>query len=482
MTESYSTSAAENLLSRLNRISSTKSVYMIAGLLVLAWIIESMEIGVAGAIIPILKEQMGLSSSQVGLLAISSTLGIVIGLAPAGVLADRYGRKKILVAGVASSSFFILIAGAFPNFWWVVAMRFLAGLGEGAVFPLPYTMMSEYIKPGRRATSIGWINGLLTMSYFIPAAVGAWAVASFAPDVAWRVIFLVAGLPLIFSILLAWLLPESPRWLVSKGKISEAREVVEKLERESRIDPDDSFADPRIINALRTDAQARRTSIGMLFDSPYLSRSLISWSAYTGGLVLWYAMLVYAPTIFSDKGIALGSAILFTGIMLMIAGFGAILQGYLADSFGRKSIVLGYALLASVGIVGIGYAPPGILLVGAGLLAAVFGLGIYPVMKIYIAEQYPTYMRGLGTGSGEAVGRFFGGVLPPYFIPAILAAGGVKVVMWFVAAILLVMLLPMMIWGRETKGLSIEEAGSSGAIEEEESVSEIAPDRPARER
>lgn len=96
--------------------------------------------------------------------------------------------------------------------------------------------------------------------------------------------------------------------------------------------------------------------------------------------------------------------------------------------------------------------------IGAAFLVAFFGLGIFPILKLYIAEQYPTGLRGAGTGLGESAARIVGGVLAPFYVPFILKAGGVSAVFLFVALLAVIFLVPLMVFGRETARVTIEKA------------------------
>jgi len=460
---SISKTTEANLLSRLDRLPITRSIVGIMLLLVMAWIIEAFDIGVVGQTVLILKKLWKLDPSAVGLLGTSSTIGVVIGVYFAGRLMDKYGRKKVLLVGVAWFCFFTLIGVVFPNLYWIVAMRFIAGLGEGAVFPIPYLLISEFVGAKRRGAVVSCLNAGLCAAYILPNLVGIWAVTSFPMEVAWRVPFIVGGIPIVFVIFLKLWVPESPRWLLQQGRIEEVEKLVIKFENEAGLEHDKTLINPGILKSLETEGnQKNRAAMSMLFKKPFLSRSLISWGLYTATLICWYAMLVYAPTIFATKGFAMNNALLFTGAMMMIGGIGEVFIGTLSDKYGRKPVYLVYSILAAIGMVMLSLASTFTGLVVSGIIAAFFGFGTLPLAKIYIAEQYPTYLRGAGSGVGEAVARLFGGVLITYYISFILSAGGVNAVFWFVAAAFIVFVIPMAIWGQETAGRSVEETGSTG--------------------
>ncbi len=450
--------AEDNILARFDRLPVTRTIAATVLLLVLAWIIESFDIGIIGTVLPTLRKLWTLTPADVGFLGTSSTLGVVIGLALAGHFADLIGRRKVVIIGVAWFAVFTLVGAIIPRLDWVASMRFIAGLGEGAVFPIPYLMIAEFINPKRRGAAVGVMGALLIASYVLPSFVGAWAVASYPPQESWRILFLIGGAPLLYVLALVRWLPESPRWLLKAGHYDEARLMVERLEDEAHLPHDVDLH--RIPDAAALPAEEARYHWSAVFAQPFLKRSIITWSVYGGALLMFYAPLVYGPTILVEKGLKLGSALVFTGIMMTTAGFGSLLQGYVADRFGRKTIILTYSLLAAAGYVVLAFIDVRAAVIGAAFLVAFFGLGIFPILKLYIAEQYPTGLRGAGTGLGESAARIVGGVLAPFYVPFILKAGGVSAVFLFVALLAVIFLVPLMVFGRETARVTIEKAGS----------------------
>src|SRR5437764_10471076 len=132
--------AQEAIPARIDRLPVSREMWGIMLLAGVAWLVESYDVGVIGSVLPSLQKEFHLGAFSVGLLAIASTLGIVISVIPAGWMADTIGRKKILITGTAWYAVFSLLCGFAPTPAALVVLRFVAGLGMGAIFPISYAM------------------------------------------------------------------------------------------------------------------------------------------------------------------------------------------------------------------------------------------------------------------------------------------------------------------------------------------------------
>ncbi|GMA56380.1 hypothetical protein GCM10025858_08830 [Alicyclobacillus sacchari] len=207
-----------NLLTRLDRIPLTPRIVGIILLLSLVWLAEAFDIGIVGPVLTTLEKSWHLASWQVGLLAIASTIGIVLGMLPSGMIADKFGRRRVILFGILWFSVLTLLGSLVSNVGSLFAIRLLAGIGEGAVLPMPYLILSEFTGNRRRAVSVGYANGILTAAYIVPSVVSLWALHNYPADYAWRVPFLLGGIPLIMLIPIYLWLPESPRYLLERGQ------------------------------------------------------------------------------------------------------------------------------------------------------------------------------------------------------------------------------------------------------------------------
>ncbi|MCD7985192.1 MAG: MFS transporter [Desulfovibrio sp.] len=455
-----------NLISRLDRMPMNKSVMLLVGLLSWCWVMEAFDIGMIGQVVLVLKNLWHMDAGTIGILGSCSTAGVVIGTACAGFLTDRFGRKKILLWGVFIFTFFTLVGSVIADLWWIVSMRFIAGLGAGAVFPLPYLMISEIAPASHRGILVCICNAVLTAAYVLPTLCGSWAIRNFPLETAWRVPFIVGGIPIITIWFFHNYLPESPRWLMKRGRHEEVRRLVERLEKSAGVEHDDNFVDPQVLrNLQRTETDrsvGRVANWRMLFQPPYLSRSLVSWSMFSAGLITWYVVMVYVPTILTTYGFELSNSVILAGAMTVLGGVGSVVMGPLADKYGRKLVWSLYVIITIISLFLLTSTESITALLCIGALVAFFGTGIMPICKVYVAEQYPTELRGVGTGFGEAVSRIVGGVLATYYLAFFLAMGGVKAVFIFMAVAFGIAIIALWLWGQETAGRSVEDTASTG--------------------
>lgn len=445
----------QDIAARLDRLPLSSFSWKLLIMVAPAWIIEAYDIGIVGPTIAVLKQLWAPTASQIATLAIASTVAIVIGLIPSGMLVDRFGRRQMLIYGIAWFSIFTGLAAFSPNIETLTVLRFLAGLGMGAVFPLPYVYITEFISPAARAKFVGYLNGLLTANYLLPPLAAIYFLGSYDHAIAWRMLYGIAFIPLVYSIILAYALPESPRWLATHGRGSDAVALVKRVEEETERSTHEPLPAPVVAAAAPAAATVDRSAI---FRPPFLRQTIVVWLAFFGSLPVFYVLVTYAPTLMVAQGFKLTNSLAFVAMLQLSGGIGGVVQGFIGDRAGRRPAIVWYAALAVLGLLGLAYGNSVPVVLLSGIVVGFFGLGIYPVVKIYIAEQYPTAIRGFGSGSAESFARLLGGVVFVYCVPFISQAGGTKLVTLTVAVIvLLATLMPVALFGRETKGRNIDD-------------------------
>jgi len=443
---------------RLERLPVSWFTWKIVFLAGLAWFIESLSIGSLGVVLEPLKKTMHLSSSDVGVLTASSTLGIVIGLIPAGFLADRLGRKRILVFGIIEYSLFTILCAFSPNFEMLLIFRFLSGFGMGAVFPLPFAIVSEFVNHRQRTLFNGLMDACLSIGYFIAPILGFIILPHFPGTFAWRVFFIIAGLPILYAALIQKALPESPRWLIKKARYTEAEHVMTRIETEVEILTKAPLPQPEFNNTVIIQTSSERVTPFTPWKKPYLRRTLSRCVAATGAFFMFYIVNTYMPTLFSSKGFSLADSLLFTAIITGVAIPGKLLNGYLAEHYGRKMVYLIFMGLAGVASLFFGVATTAVSMILFACVMSFFGTGTFPALKMSYAEQYPTHLRTTGTATVEAVGRLFGGVVGSYAMPIILNLhNGLAIGFYSVAFVALVALIIEIGFSPETKEVTLEQ-------------------------
>lgn len=446
---------------RLDRLPATKFAVKLLLMLVPVWILESYDIGTIGTTVAVVKQLWEPSAFEVGALAVSSTLAIAVGLTQSGRLVDRYGRRAVLLWGVVWFSVTTVIAGLSPNIWFLIIFRFIAGLGLGAVFPLPYVYLAEFMAPRLRARFVGYLNGVLTAAYVLPPLTAIFLLSEFSHEASWRLLHIIAVVGLIYVAVVYKVLPESPRWLVLHERGQEALKIVDEIEK-SALAGGHLLETPDIapaVDRIKGDqASGRRRPATDIFRPPLLRRTIVIWLAFFGTLPLFYVVLAYAPTLLVASGFKLTNSLALVAGLQLLGGLGGLLQGILGDRLGRRPLIAGYGVLSAIGLAILAARGPLFTLIIAGVLVGFFGLGIFPVTKLYNAEQYPVELRGTGTSSTEAFGRLFGGVVFAYLVPFITKTTGNAGVLWTVCILTVATtVIPVWFFGRETRGVDIDD-------------------------
>src|SRR6516165_4737135 len=223
---------------RLDRLRWGRFHTLVVVALGITWILDGLEVTLAGAISPALKESpvLHFSNADVGLASSSYLAGAVLGAMLFGWLTDRLGRKKLFFITLALYLLATAATSLSWNLWSFAFFRFLTGAGIGG----EYTAINSTIQELVPARYRGWTDLVINGSFWVGAAVGATGSivlldpAVLAPDVGWRLAFVIgAVLGLVIFLMRLWL-PESPRWLMTHGRVEDANKVLDQIEREFR--------------------------------------------------------------------------------------------------------------------------------------------------------------------------------------------------------------------------------------------------------
>jgi putative MFS transporter len=342
--------------------------------------------------LPVLIGLWHISPAQSGLLIGSSYVGQLIGALLFPWLAEKFGRIRSATAAVALMSVMSLGCATAENFSVLFACRLIQGIGVGGEMPVAAAYISELSKARGR--------GRFFMLYEMIFPIGLMATGQIAalvvPAFGWRAMFLIGGIPgLIVTVLLSRL-PESARWLISKGRIAEAEFVVKQMESSAGRTPpaESSIAAPTFV-------QANQTKWTEVLGASYRGRTLIVWTLWATAYFVTNSLNNWMPTLYRTVyHLELRDALRAASLTNIAQVIILLVCAFSVDRIGRRnwivaSFVAGVVTLASLGFSGAENVRSVMIL--ATLSYGIIG-SVNAVLYLYTPEIYPTRIRAIGTG------------------------------------------------------------------------------------
>jgi len=455
------TAQMRQLESALDGIGVTRSHKSIIFLVVCGVLFDVFEQNAVGLVGPLLRTHWGLSATDIGFLNTVTFIAAALGRLGSGYFADIKGRRYMLNVNLALFTFGAILCATAPNYTVLAGGRFIVGLGLGGEITTAVTMLAEFCSKRFRGTAVGLINvgggGLGNM--LAPAfALGVFAI--FPGENAWRWMFACLVLPAVFIVFYRRFVPETPRYLLSQGRVQEANHVLSML-ASGRL-ANGVFEERQFITA---DAEAiapqqRKTSLADIFSGGYARRTIAvgiaSWMTFGAQL----SVLTLMPTILVAQGYSITKSFAFTIVMQSGSLLGAITASVMGYSFPRKRVLTAGAIAACLAGLAFGNLSSSVALVLVlGALFQFCVLTLNTSIWIYAPELYPTRMRGLGVSFLLALGTV-GGAMSQ------LAAGKMfdlygAAGMFGMIAVMYAVFATAVQFAPETFGKSIEEEGES---------------------
>ena len=408
-------------------------------------------------VLPILVPLWHITPPEIGILIGASYVGQIIGALAFSWGAERYGRIPCAAAATAIYAVMSLACATAWSFNVLLAFRFIQGIGVGGEMPVAATYISELSKAHGRGRFFMLYEMIFPIGLMVTGQVGAILV----PLMGWQIMFLIGGVPGLVIALMLLRLPESPRWLIGKGRLAAADAVVRRLEAAASDKSSTTVAAPKI-EALPQQVEVSQRSRGKwseLLSPAYRGRTLIAWVLWASAYLVANGLNNWMPTLYTTLyHLELTQALRAASLTNVAQVVLVLICALVIDRTGRKYWMMGAFGLGAVtlGILGFGGAKDVSWLIVLGTIS--YGLigSIAAVVYLYTPEIYPTRMRAVGTGVATSWLRIASAIGPTLIGFMLGKGGGIDSVFLMFAAVAIVGLIAAtrMI---ETRNLRLEE-------------------------
>ena len=439
---------AAGIAARLERLPLTSYQRGIFLVIATAWFFDSMDLGALTFVLGSIRAEFGLTPAAAGLLSSMSFVGMFLGAASAGLVADRFGRIVVFQTSMVFWGLGSVACGLAPDAWWLGLARILLGFGMGMEFPVAQSMVSELMPAKNRGRYIAYLEGFWPIG-FICSGLLCLAVLSVAN---WRWVFILEGVPAVFVLIVRRYVPESPRWLAARGDAARAERVMAGIEAKVL-----SRSGVAVLPAPQRLAPATvgATGFGALWSGIYVKRTAMLWGLWFFALLGYYGLTTWLGALLQQKGFPVTKSIYYT-ILISLAGVpGFLVAAWAVEAAGRKPTCIAALLGSAAACYFYGNAETQTGLILFGLAMQFFLFGMWSVLYAYTPELYPTRVRATGSGFASAVGRL-GSLLGPYIVGVVLPSWGAGGVFTLGAGAFVLAAAVVLALGEETRGRTLE--------------------------
>ena len=436
------------ILERLEKLPVGNFHYKLLVVTGLGWLFDSMDTGLISFVLPVLAKEWGLSPEQVGWIGSIGLIGMALGAVLAGTVADKFGRKNVFAATVILYSVSTGLCALAWSYESLLTFRFLVGFGLGGELPVAATLMSEYAPTELRGRFIVLLESFWGLGWLVAALISYFMIPAFG----WHIAFIIGALPALYVFLIRLHMPESIRYLLSKGRIDEAREIILSLEKILGV-PSKPF-DKEFVEE---STPIFKLNVSTLWTKTFRVRTLMLWIAWFGIVFSYYGIFMWLPSIVFAQGFEVVKTFEYVLIMTLAQLPGYFAAAWLVDIIGRRYTLSSFLLLSGICAYFFGNAATadGILMWGAAM--SFFNLGAWGVIYTYTPELYPTAIRALGSGWAAGFGRI-GGMLAPMLVGVLLAGGAqMNFIFLMFASVFVIISGVVLSLGIESKKKSLEE-------------------------
>lgn len=405
--------------------------------------------GYAIAIIGFTWATMGnafeVTTADKGLIAAAVLIGIFVGGGLFGWVTDKVGRHVMYIIDLLALALFSILSLWATEVWHLVALRFLIGVAIGADYPIATSLLAEYLPRKYRGRMLGATFVVWAVGAAVAPVVGILCTMWFG-DEAWRWMLASSAIFAIVTLLFRLGTPESPRWLISKGRIDEADANIKKV-----------FGPEYGVEDLGEPEPEVKADLKAIFQAPYLKRTLFVCLFWMFQVIPLLSIYSFSFDILEQVGLTGNGAEVFLAALFVAGGIPGLL---LVDKIGRKALLI--YTFAGIGVIwGIAGLIPGlpVMIVFAAICSFALLSGASNFLEIvYPNELFPTEVRATAVGIGTAASRI-GAAVAVYLMPFVLERG-IHWVLIAGAVISFAGLAVTLLWGEETAGRSLSDTSA----------------------
>lgn len=412
---------------------------------------DAADFALFGAALPPIAREFGLGPAQSGLLATVGLIGAFVGALFWGTVSDYIGRRTAFSATIGIFSVFTALVAASWNVASLAVFRFLSNFGLGGEVPVTSTLGSEF-SPSRIR---GAMAGNLLTAFPVGLILAAVLSLTILPTFGWRALFAVGIIPAALLFFVRRYMPESVRYLLSKGRLAEAEQTVAHIERQA-LGRERSVDELQSMPQLRPEVAVKTgVTVLELFTEGRALRTVLIWIVSFGFFWSSNGILFMLPTILTQQGIPLTQAITYQLVQAIGGVFGYTACSFLIDRYGRRPVLFLYYFIGAFFHLWFAMST-GLATFIAAFLVGWVNPGVYGSTGVYVGELHPTHIRATAVGWFFGIGRI-GSFLVPTVVGLMLAYGLAKYTLYMFAFSFLIASVALILIGIETKGRVLEE-------------------------
>jgi len=436
------------LAARLDRLPFSKWHRKFFSVCFLGVMFDACDFALFGMALPPVAREFGLNPAQAGLLATVGLVGAFLGALFWGTISDYIGRRTSFAATIGIFSLFTGLVGASWNVLSLSIFRFLSNFGLGGEVPVALTLTSEYSPSRIRGRMTGTMMAAFPVGLALAALISLWLI----PTYGWRAIFIAGVVPAVLLFFVRVAMPESVRYLLSRGRVEEAERTVAKIEQEAAKEGPLAPVAPVAATPV---VEQQGVTVFELLTPERRKRTLLLWTVSFGFLWASNGIIFMLPTILIQRGFPLTQILIFLLVQALAACVGYTACGFLIDRYGRRPVLFLYYFVGAAFHLWFAEAT-GLWIYVAIAAVGWVNPGVYGSSGIYVSELYPTHLRATAVGWFFGIGRI-GSFLAPMVVGFMLQYGAGAYVLHTFAFSFLMAAIALWFVGIETKDRSLEQ-------------------------